>query len=64
MKNVEKMLRQAHDVLYDELNRNVREMTVTESDFIRDCLDKMDSWIKDAEGKFKRADSVKSSRSQ
>ena len=62
MKNVADILRQAHDVLYDELNRNVREMTVTESDFIRDCLDEMDNWIQNAERKFKRADSVKSSR--
>lgn len=62
MKNVENMLRQAHDVLYDELNRNVREMTTDESNFIRDCLDKMDSWIKDAEGKFGRADASQSSK--
>jgi hypothetical protein len=62
MKNVENMLRQAHDVLYDELNRNVREMTTDESNFIRDCLDKMDSWIKDAEGKFGRADASQSKK--
>ncbi len=62
MKNVADILRQSHDVLYDELDRNVREMTVTESDFIRDCLDEMDNWIQNAERKFKRADSVKSSR--
>jgi hypothetical protein len=49
-------------VLYDELNRNVRDMTTDESNFIRDCLDDMDTWIQNAERKFGRANASQSCR--